>query len=706
MPQIAPLVAGDPVRLGPFTLTGRIGEGGQGTVYLGYNSAGERAAVKLLHVKFSGDAAARSRFARELKASERVASFCTARVLAADLDGDTPYIASEYIEGRSLREVVDTEGPLTGAALHRLAIGTATALTAIHHAGIVHRDFKPDNVLIAADGPRVVDFGIARIIDSTGTITSRAVGTPAYMAPEQISGGPVGPHTDVFSWGSTIIFAGTGQVAFAGDSIAVVLNRILNHEADVDMLPEPLRGVVRACLSKAPEDRPTADQILLRLLGHSEQGGASRAVLNEGAQIAGADRGATLDVPPTRRQPRPSAAPLPHTGLRTGSPVPTPAPAPAAPAVPAAPPNAGAGAPSYGTASYTGIPPSQPDAMATPPPPSWQTSPPGGTRRLPSDGVETEAGYGRARTRRMRLLIAGLVAGALLAAAGVVTYAQLNGNAGDGGGGGADGGARPPQAATNSAAAVGGVSSPLLDKVSRTGQVVIGVKGDLPGIGLASGDRRSFTGFEVDFAREIARELGAQPGGVSFVQVSKFDRIDALTGGKVDMVLATWAIDEKEAERVGFAGPYFEAHTGVLVREDNSARSLAELKRMVLCAPKGSPSTQVVLGRVEMQTREAANYAECMDRLRAGAVDAIPGDDVILAGFGNRDNLAVRLLPDRLDTLRYGVGIRRGDKGACEAIRDAIGRLYSSRAASRILAQYFDRVPITAAETAPRPVSC
>ncbi|MFC7645123.1 protein kinase [Streptosporangium lutulentum] len=112
-----------------------------------------------------------------------------------------PYIASEYIDGRSLRQVVEDDGPLKGTALQRLAIGTATALTAIHHASIVHRDFKPDNVLIAADGPRVVDFGIARIIDSTGTITSRAIGTPAYMAPEQISGSDVGPYTDVFAWG-------------------------------------------------------------------------------------------------------------------------------------------------------------------------------------------------------------------------------------------------------------------------------------------------------------------------------------------------------------------------------------------------------------------------------------------------------------------------------------------------------------------------
>jgi serine/threonine protein kinase len=268
MPQISPLLAGDPVRLGPFTLTGRIGEGGQGTVYLGYTSHGERAAVKLLHVKFTGDAAARSRFARELRAATRVgSSSCTARVIAADLDGDTPYIASEFIDGRSLRETVEADGPLHGPGLDRLALGTATALADIHRAGIVHRDFKPDNVLIGPDGPRVVDFGIARILDSTGTITSRAVGTPAFMAPEQIAGAAVGPHTDVFAWGTVIMFAATGWSPFDGPSIAAVLNRVLTHEVDVDVLPAPLGEVVRASLSKAPGDRPSAEEIRDRLLG-------------------------------------------------------------------------------------------------------------------------------------------------------------------------------------------------------------------------------------------------------------------------------------------------------------------------------------------------------------------------------------------------------------------------------------------------------
>nr|BFE81834.1 hypothetical protein GCM10020093_044350 [Planobispora longispora] len=211
MPDMEPLRPGDPPRLGDYELKGRLGEGGQGVVYLGESGKGERAAIKLLHVRFTGMAHARSRFARELAAARRVEAFCTARVLDADLDGETPYIASELIDGPSLRQVVGRDGPLTGEALEKLAVGTITALAAIHHAGIAHRDFKPDNVLLAPDGPRVVDFGIAKIIDESGTITTRAVGTPAYMAPEQIAGEEVGCPADVFAWGSTMVFTATGQ---------------------------------------------------------------------------------------------------------------------------------------------------------------------------------------------------------------------------------------------------------------------------------------------------------------------------------------------------------------------------------------------------------------------------------------------------------------------------------------------------------------
>ncbi|GAA3127909.1 serine/threonine-protein kinase [Streptosporangium carneum] len=290
MPEIRPLRPGDPPQLGDYTLRGRLGEGGQGVVYLGESESGERAAIKLLHVRFTGEVQARSRFARELAAARRVAAFCTARVLAADLDGETPYIASELIDGPSLRAVVEREGPLAGEELERLAIGTITALTAIHHAGIAHRDFKPDNVLLDADGPRVVDFGIAKIIDESGTITTRAVGTPAYMAPEQIADDSVGLPADVFAWGSTMIFSATGKAPFGGDTIVATLNRVINHEADLSTLPEGLREIVGLCLNKDQARRPTADEVLRRLLGHpADEAEASEEVLAEGVQAATVD---------------------------------------------------------------------------------------------------------------------------------------------------------------------------------------------------------------------------------------------------------------------------------------------------------------------------------------------------------------------------------------------------------------------------------
>ncbi|GAA2863694.1 hypothetical protein GCM10010517_22790 [Streptosporangium fragile] len=263
-----PLTAEDPRRLGSFELTGRIGEGGQGVVYLGRGPAGEQVAVKLLHHGLTSDPEARSRFLREVSVAQRVARFCTAPVLHADLAGSQPYIVSEYVPGPSLRQLVDQEGPRRGAALERLAISTATALTAIHRAGILHRDFKPANVLMGPEGPVVIDFGIARALDSPGmTATGTMMGTPSYLAPEQLGPGEVTPAADVFAWGVTMVFAATGTPAFGQDSIPVVINRILNAEPDLGGLEGPLRDLVAACLSKDPARRPTAEQLVNTLMG-------------------------------------------------------------------------------------------------------------------------------------------------------------------------------------------------------------------------------------------------------------------------------------------------------------------------------------------------------------------------------------------------------------------------------------------------------
>jgi serine/threonine protein kinase len=263
-----PLEPGDPLRLGRFELLGRLGEGGQGVVYLGRgpNPGEERVAVKVL--RSTVDANVLERLGRELDAIHQVQPFVTAGVIEASAEGDRRYVVSEFIDGPSLQERVDTQGPLAEGDLQRLAVGTATALTAIHGAGVVHRDFKPANVLLGPDGPRVVDFGIARLTDAA-TITSGLIGTPSYVAPEQLAGARPTSAVDIFAWAVTMIYAATGQLAFGADSVPAVMHRIMYEEPDVSGLPPPLRDVALECLDKDPDRRPKARDLLLRLVDPS-----------------------------------------------------------------------------------------------------------------------------------------------------------------------------------------------------------------------------------------------------------------------------------------------------------------------------------------------------------------------------------------------------------------------------------------------------
>ncbi|GAA2647473.1 hypothetical protein GCM10010412_011000 [Nonomuraea recticatena] len=266
MRRVPPLRSTDPRQVAGFTLRGRLGQGGQGTVFLGVSPTGEHVAVKLLHAAFGQDTEARRYFDRELAALRRVAPFCTARVLAAEPDADPPYVISEYIDGPSVQDAVRDRGVMAGAELTRLAIATATALGAIHAAGVVHRDFKPANVLLAADGPRVIDFGIARPLDATAATVSGVVGTPAYMSPEQLAGDPAGPSLDLFAWACTIVYAAAGRPPFGHEPLPAVINRILNAPPDLGPLTGTLRALVAACLEKDPSRRPTAQQVLLGLM--------------------------------------------------------------------------------------------------------------------------------------------------------------------------------------------------------------------------------------------------------------------------------------------------------------------------------------------------------------------------------------------------------------------------------------------------------
>jgi predicted Ser/Thr protein kinase len=266
-----PLRATDPQAVGGYELVGRIGEGGQGVVYLAVSSAGTSVALKVLPA--TTDSQVRSRFLREVAAAQRVARFCTAQVLDAGIFERRPFIVSEYVNGPSLIEAVERDGPRSGPALERIAVATLTALGAVHAVGMVHRDFKPANVLLGPDGPVVIDFGLATVPGMTtmGKSGQVAVGTPAYMAPEQLAGSRVTAAADMWSWAVSMTFAGTGELPFTGESLTVIAFAILHREPLIGTLSEPLGSLVRRCLSKNPAVRPSARDALRELVAAGAQ---------------------------------------------------------------------------------------------------------------------------------------------------------------------------------------------------------------------------------------------------------------------------------------------------------------------------------------------------------------------------------------------------------------------------------------------------
>jgi serine/threonine protein kinase len=266
-PTLEPLRRWDPERIGPFTVLGRLGAGAMGQVYLGRSTAGRLVAVKTIKIEFAEEAGFRARFAHEVAAARRVSGVFTAAVVAADPDADVPWLATAYVPAPSLQQLVRGAGPLPVPAVRWLAAGCAEALESIHDAGLVHRDLKPSNVLVAPDGPRVIDFGVARAAERIQlTVTRGAVGTPAYMAPEQARDTrQASVASDMFSLGATLLFAATGHPPYQGDTVMDVLVRLATEAPDIDGLPSELTGLVTACLDRAPRHRPTSAALLTTL---------------------------------------------------------------------------------------------------------------------------------------------------------------------------------------------------------------------------------------------------------------------------------------------------------------------------------------------------------------------------------------------------------------------------------------------------------
>jgi serine/threonine protein kinase len=259
----------DPKTIGDYVLLGRLGRGGMGTVYLGRSRGGRPVAVKLVREAVAEQAEFRERFRREVEMARVVGGFWTAAVVDADPEAELPWLATEYVAGPSLHQAVTEHGRLPERSVLRLAAGLAEALEAIHKAGLVHRDLKPSNVLLATDGPRVIDFGIARASGrSTLTATGMFMGTPGFFSPEQITGdAPIGPSSDVFSLGAVLVFAATATGPFGDGDTSTLISRATHSEPDLHDVPDGLRGPIAACLRRDPAQRPTPTELLISIGG-------------------------------------------------------------------------------------------------------------------------------------------------------------------------------------------------------------------------------------------------------------------------------------------------------------------------------------------------------------------------------------------------------------------------------------------------------
>ncbi|MGN9779788.1 serine/threonine protein kinase [Nonomuraea sp. ZG12] len=262
------LLTSDPREIGTYRLVGRLGSGGMGVVYAGVDAAGRRVAVKLVHEVLSVDVEFRRRFSREISVVGEIEGACIARILSCDSGTERPWLASEYIAGPTLEQHAQAEGPLSESALYGLAAGLAEALVAMHAAQVVHRDLKPSNVILSLDGPRLIDFGIAKVLDGTSmTRTGQLVGSPGWISPEEYGDGPSDTPADVYGWAMLVLFAATAEHPYGTGRPEVLAYRVRAEMPETGAVPEGLRELVRRALSKDPADRPLADELLTGVLG-------------------------------------------------------------------------------------------------------------------------------------------------------------------------------------------------------------------------------------------------------------------------------------------------------------------------------------------------------------------------------------------------------------------------------------------------------
>ncbi|ARF56043.1 serine/threonine-protein kinase [Streptomyces gilvosporeus] len=459
-----PLAGDDPRVLGGYRLLGRLGAGGMGRVYLGRSAGGRTVAVKIVHAQLAADDQFRARFRREIESARRVGGAWTAPVLDADPDASVPWVATGYVAGPSLAQAIADVGPLAEHSVRALGAGLAEALAAVHGLGLVHRDVKPSNVMLTLDGPLLIDFGIARAMAGTVSLTSTgvSVGSPGYMAPEQIVGTGAAGAADVFSLGAVLAFAATGVSPFAGDSSAALLYKVVHEEPVLGpQLVGEVRELVVACLAKDPAGRPAPAELAARLSGEASGGAAGlvRSGWLPGPVVEQVSRRAVELLSLEAAGEEPGGASLgPATQAHAGPATPTPygpaTPAPYGPATPD-PANPGMPPPPQGELPSGLVPfdtqvsgafgaPARPEG---PPSAPWPVAGVAAAEAPTADAAPKErrvaltgAVGGKERPRRVSCTLVLSVAGALAVATTAAVFFRLL----PGGPGGADTAAKPP----------------------------------------------------------------------------------------------------------------------------------------------------------------------------------------------------------------------------------------------------------------------
>ncbi|NBE52413.1 serine/threonine-protein kinase [Streptomyces boluensis] len=325
-PAHTPLSADDPHEIGGYRLHARLGAGGMGVVYLAHTPGGRPIALKAVRDEYAADPEFRRRFADEVASAQSIHGLFTAQVVDSGVDAPTPWLATAYVPGPSLQQVVERHGPLPERTVLLLVAGIAEALQAIHWAGVVHRDLKPANVLIAEDGPRVIDFGIARAADATGlTGTGLRIGTAAYMAPEQAMGLTVTPATDVFALGALASYVAGGVLPFGGGPESATLYRVVHEEPDLSMVPADLYDLLGRCLAKHPGDRPAPGELIDAVRAHPAVGahleftdgwlprGVVREIAAHGEPLGRGSYGTGQHLGPAQFHAQPTRAAVPAT---------------------------------------------------------------------------------------------------------------------------------------------------------------------------------------------------------------------------------------------------------------------------------------------------------------------------------------------------------------------------------------------------------